>query len=86
MVHDSDAKIDFECGSPAEKINSESKMEHVNSYIMVAGRLIPSIQYRVKTKIYNRFKIQNNPDKEIITFPSLVGPLKLPNINLKQKI
>lgn len=35
-----------------------SKMTHVKSYIMVQGRLIPSIKYKTKQKIYNRFKIE----------------------------
>lgn len=35
-----------------------SKMTHVKSYIMVQGKLIPSIKYKAKQKIYNRFKIE----------------------------
>lgn len=62
-------------------------MTHVKSYIMVQGRLIPSIKYKTKQKIYNRFMIEDdkNPKpakkaKELILFPAADGPLKLPNI------
>lgn len=52
-----------------------SKMTHVKSYMMVRGRLIPSIKYKTKQKIYNRFKIEDDQDptsaktKELILFP-----------------
>jgi hypothetical protein len=56
-------------------------MTHVKSYIMVNGKLIPSINYKAKQKIYNRYKIvEAQSQKELITFPALNGPLKLPNI------
>jgi len=57
--------------------------------MMVRGKLIPSIKYKAKQPIYNRYKIESeNPDtqadgakqqKELITFPAADGPLKLPN-------
>jgi len=51
---------------------------------MVKGQLIPSISYKTKqTKIYNRYKIEEGEEaKELITFPSKDGPLKLPNVAL----
>lgn len=65
--------------------NPNSKMTHVKSYIMVQGKLIPSIKYKTKMKIYNRFKIedshsQRDKAKELILFPAIDGQLKLPNI------
>ena len=72
--------------------NPNSKMTHVKSYIMVRGRLIPSIKYKTKMKIYNRFKIEDEQEahqakaKELILFPQLDGPLKLPNIGFDNEI
>jgi hypothetical protein len=34
-------------------------MVHVKSYMMVNGKLIPSIKYKAKQKIYNRYKIED---------------------------
>ena len=61
-------------------------MTHVKSYIMVKGRLIPSINYKAKQKIYNRFKIEDDTPRELITFPSQDGPLKLPNIGIDNEV
>ena len=36
-----------------------SKMMHVKSYMMVRGKLIPSIKYKAKQPIYNRYKIES---------------------------
>jgi hypothetical protein len=65
-------------------------MTHVKSYIMVRGRLIPSIKYKTKLKIYNRFKIEDEKAKanakELILFPQIDGPLKLPNIGFDNEV
>lgn len=65
-------------------------MTHVKSYIMVRGRLIPSIKYKAKQKIYNRFKIEDEQAKgkakELILFPQIDGPLKLPNIGFDNEV
>lgn len=54
--------------------------------MMVKGKLIPSINYKAKTKIYNRFKIDDDQPRELITFPSKDGPLKLPNITTDNEL
>jgi hypothetical protein len=54
--------------------------------MMVKGKLIPSINYKAKPKIYNRFKIEDETPRELITFPSLNGPLRLPNIALDNEV
>ena len=62
-------------------------MIHVKSYMMVKGKLIPSINYKAKQKIYNRFKIEESKSqKELITFPAFNGPLRLPNIASNNEI
>jgi hypothetical protein len=38
-------------------------MVHVKSYMMVNGKLIPSIKYKAKQKIYNRYKIEDDTYK-----------------------
>lgn len=65
---------------------------------MVRGKLIPSINYKAKQPIYNRFKIEDENNKsmtnkskyqsaqELITFPAVDGPLKLPNIGFSNEI
>jgi hypothetical protein len=66
-----------------------SKMTHIKSYMMVRGRLIPSIKYKTKTKIYNRFKIEDEKEdnsKELILFPQVDGPLRLPNIGFDNDV
>lgn len=40
--------------------NPNAKMVHVKSYMMVNGKLIPSIKYKTKQKIYNRYKIEDD--------------------------
>lgn len=71
---------------PEAFANDSAKMTHVKSYMMVKGRLIPSINYKTKQKIYNRFNIEDDDPKELITFPSTDGPLRLPNIALDNEI
>ena len=62
-------------------------MSHVKSYMMVKGKLIPSVNYKVKKpKIYNRFRIEDETPRELITFPSVDGPLRLPNIALDNEM
>lgn len=64
-----------------------SKMTHVKSYMMVKGKLIPSIYYKAKQKIYNRFKIEESrSQKELITYPAQNGPLRLLNIASNNEI
>jgi hypothetical protein len=61
-------------------------MTHVKSYIMVKGKLIPSINYKVAPKIFNRFRIEDDMPRELITFPDKQGPLKLPNIGIDNEV
>lgn len=63
-------------------------MEHVKSYMMVNGRLMPAVNYKVHSqKVYNRFKVSgHNRQSEMITFPAIDGNLNLANQTFKMPI
>ena len=96
-VHQKSVKHDMQVDdSPREEelndkkdqfASPNAKMTHVKSYMMVKGKLIPSINYKAKQKIYNRYKIEESrSQKELITYPALNGPLRLPNIASNNEI
>lgn len=54
----------------------------MQQYIMVAGKLQPALKYIAPNPMFNRYQVENGAKdayKEIVTYPTVSGDLKMPN-------